>query len=33
MYTNNILFNRNNIFSKISIKHNFLQHNDFLEII
>jgi hypothetical protein len=31
MYPNNILFNRNNIFSKIPIKHNSSQHNHFLE--
>ena len=31
MYPNNILFNKNNIFSKISIKHNSSQHNHFLK--
>ena len=31
MYPNNILFNKNNIFSKIPIKHNSSQHNHFLK--
>jgi hypothetical protein len=29
IYHNNILFNRKNIFSKIPIKRNFIQHYDF----
>ena len=30
MYTNNILFNRKNVFFKIPTKYNSFQHNHFL---
>ena len=33
IYSNNLLFNKKNAFSKIPTKHNSFQHNHFLEII